>query len=279
VPVITLNALSAQIAIMHQLYGPTFVVAASCAAGSFAVGESFRKIVNGEVDVVVSGGSEALIAEMTFGAHDALRVLSKRNDPPEEASCPFDKRRDGFVLGEGAASLVIEEYERACRRGADIYAEIIGFASNSGAYHMVIPKPDGADTIRVMQEALRDAGIRPKEVQYINAHGTSTIQNDKVETFAIKEVFGKRAYEIPVSSTKSMIGHTIGAAGAIEAAVCCLSLKLGVITPTINYRCPDPACDLDYVPQTSRSAQVSVAMSNSFGFGSTNACLVFRRSD
>jgi 3-oxoacyl-[acyl-carrier-protein] synthase II len=206
-----------------------------------------------------------------------LRALSKRNAVPCEASCPFDKNRDGFVLAEGSATLVLEELNHALNRGANIYAEIIGYATNSGAHHMVIPKPTGQDINQVMINALKDAKIYPKDINYINAHGTSTIQNDKVETKAIKEVFSEYAYKIPVSSTKSMIGHTIGAAGAIEALVCALALENQIIPPTINYKTLDPECDLDYVPNKSRQTKLTTVISNSFGFGSNNVCLILKR--
>ncbi len=277
VPRITPNAVSSQIAIHFKVFGPNMVISNACASGANAVGEAYRKIQNGEADVVVSGGAEASLSEFTFGAYDALRVLSKRNAAPHEASRPFDKDRDGFVLGEGAATLILEELNHALERKAHIYAEMAGYSSNSGAHHMVIPEPTGKDIGMAMRAALKDASIQPKEIQYINAHGTSTLQNDRVETRAIKEVFGEYAYTIPVSSTKSMIGHTIGAAGAIEALVCACALENQIIPPTINYRNPDPECDLDYVPGKPRKAGLENVLSNSFGFGSNNACLVLRR--
>jgi 3-oxoacyl-[acyl-carrier-protein] synthase II len=277
VPRITPNAVSSQIAIYFNIFGPNMVVSNACASGTNAIGEAYRKIQNQEADIIFSGGAEASLSVFTFGAYDALRVLSSRDTPPQEASCPFDKARDGFVLGEGAATLVLEELHHALNRGAHIYAEIIGYTANSGAYHMVIPQPSGRDIIQAMTDALKDAQIQPQDIQYINAHGTSTIQNDNVETMAIKEVFGEYAYKIPVSSTKSMIGHSIGAAGAIEALACCLAVKEQIIPPTINYKNPDPECDLDYVPGQPRQARLDAVLSNSFGFGSNNACLIFRR--
>lgn len=277
VPRITPNALSSQIAIYFNLRGTNMVIANACASGTNAIGESYRKIKNNEADMIFSGGGEAPLTEFTFGAYDAMKVLSKRNGAAQEASRPFDKDRDGFVLAEGAATLVLEELGHALNRGAHIYSEIIGYVSNSGAYHMAIPKPEGSDVVRAMSDALNDARINPRDIDYINAHGTSTLPNDKVETKAIKDVFGECAYKIPVSSTKSMLGHSIGAAGAIEAAVCCLTIENQIIPPTINYKTHDPECDLDYVPVVPRQATVNTVLSNSFGFGSNNACLIFRK--
>lgn len=277
VPRITPNALSSQIAIYFNLRGTNMVIANACASGTNAIGESYRKIKNKEADIIFTGGAEAPLTEFTFGAYDTMRVLSKRNAVPQEASRPFDKDRDGFVLAEGAATLVLEELEHALNRGAHIYSEIIGYISNSGAYHMAIPQPEGLDVGRAMSDALNDAHIGPKEINYINAHGTSTTLNDKVETKAIKDVFGEYAYKIPVSSTKSMLGHSIGAAGAIEAAACCLAIENQIIPPTINYKNYDPQCDLDYVPREPRQVKVNTVLSSSFGFGSNNACLIFRK--
>ncbi len=277
VPRISPNAVSSHIAIQYGLLGPNMVISTACASGTHAIGEAFRKIQNGEIDICVSGGAEAPLTQFTFGAYDALKVLSKRNGSPQEASRPFDKERDGFVLGEGADILILEELTHALKRNAHIYAEIIGYASNSGAYHIVMPEPDGKDASRVMSQCLKDANLKPKDIDYINAHGTSTQANDKAETKAIKEVFADYAYKIPISSTKSMIGHTIGAAGAIEALVCALVIENNLIPPTINYKHKDPDCDLDYVPNQARSAKVNIALSNSFGFGSCNACLILKR--
>lgn len=277
VPRITPNAVSSQIAIYFNLRGTNMVISNACASGTNAIGESYRKIKNREADIIFTGGAEAPLTEFTFGAYDAMKVLSQKNTPPQEASRPFDKERDGFVLAEGAAALVLEELEHALSRGAHIYSEIIGYVSNSGAYHMAIPQPEGLDVGRAMSDALKDARIKPKDINYINAHGTSTILNDKVETKAIKDVFGEYAYKIPVSSTKSMLGHSIGAAGAIEAAACCLTIENQIIPPTVNYKNRDPECDLDYVPAVPRQARVNTVLSNSFGFGSNNACLIFRK--
>ncbi len=277
IPCVTPNAVSSQIAINFNILGPNMVISNACASGANAVGEAYRKIQNQEADLMLSGGAEAPLSQFSFGAYDALRALSKKNTVPKEASRPFDKDRDGFVLAEGSATLILEELNHALNRGAHIYAEITGYATNSGAYHMVIPEPTGADISQVMIDTLKDADIHTKNIDYINAHGTSTIQNDKVETKAIKEVFGEYAHKIPVSSTKSMIGHTIGAAGAIEALVCSLALENQIIPPTINYKNPDPECDLDYVPGEPRQAKLNTVISNSFGFGSNNVCLILRR--
>jgi 3-oxoacyl-[acyl-carrier-protein] synthase II len=277
VPRITPNAVSSHIAIQYGVLGPNMVISTACASGAHAVGEAFRKIQYGEMDVCISGGVEAPLTAFTFGAYCRLRVLSRRNDAPKEASRPFDLHRDGFVLGEGAAVLILEELEHALKRNAPIYAEVKGYASNSGGYHIVIPDPDGADACRAMGDAIKDAGISTNDINYINAHATSTGANDRTETKAIKAVFDERAYDIPVSSTKSMIGHTIGAAGAIEAAVCALAIKDQFVPPTINYKDKDPACDLDYVPGQGRAAALNTVLSNSFGFGNSNACLIFSK--
>ena len=277
VPRVTPNAVSSHIAIHFGFTGPNMVISTACASGTHAVGEALRKVQQGDVDVCVTGGAEAPISQGTFGAYCALRVLSKRNDAPQAASRPFDKGRDGFVLSEGAGILVLEELERARNRGAHIYAEVIGYAANSGAHHIVMPDATGKDATRVMAAALKDAGLMGKSIDYINAHATSTSANDSAETRAIKEVFGQAAYKIPVSSTKSMIGHSIGAAGGIEAVVCALCLEHQFIPPTINLTEPDPECDLDYVPNKGRQAKLDTVMSNSFGFGNCNACLVFSK--
>jgi len=276
---VTPNAISSHIAIQYNLLGSNMVISTACASGGYAIGEAFRKIQDEEMDICVSGGTEAPVTQFTFGAYCALRVLSKRNDSPQEASRPFDKQRDGFVLGEGAGIHILEELNHALKRNAHIYAEIIGYASNSGAYHMVMPEPNGKDAVAVISKALENANLTAKDIDYINAHGTSTQANDKVETLAIKNVFGEYSYKIPISSTKSMIGHTIGAAGAIEAVACCLALENQIIPPTINYQYKDPDCDLDYVPNQPRKAKIKTVLSNSFGFGSNNSCLIFRRFD
>ncbi len=278
VPRASPNAVSGHIAIQFGLWGPNFAISAACASGALAIGEALRKIRFGEIDVCLCGGVEAPLTRFSYASYSALGALSrKRNDAPREASRPFDRDRDGFVIAEGSAMLVVEEMDRALARDAHIYAEIAGYAAGCGAYHMVMPQPDGRDAARVMEGAIRDAGVPLGTIGYVNAHGTSTALNDAIETTAIKEVFRDRAYDIPISSTKSMIGHTIGAAGAIEALVSAMVLDRGIIPPTINYQCQDPDCDLDYVPNEARSVPVNAALSNSFGFGGCNACLVLRK--
>jgi 3-oxoacyl-[acyl-carrier-protein] synthase II len=278
VPRVTPNAVAAHIAIENGLRGPNMVVSTACASGNHGIGEALRKIQHGEADVMLAGGAEAPLTQFTYGAYCAMRsVLSKRNESPEEASRPFDKDRDGFVMGEGGAVLILEEMGRAIRRGARIYAELAGYGLTSGAYHIAMPQPDGEDAAEAMALALKDAGVDIEDVDYINAHGTSTVANDVAETRGIKRLFGKTAYRIPISSTKSMVGHSIGAAGAIEAVVCCLAIANRLIPPTINYRTKDPECDLDYVPNEAREAELKTVLSNAFGFGSVNACLVFRK--
>ena len=273
VPRVTPNAVASQIAIRYGLKGTNFVISSACASGAHAIGEAFRKLQYGEMDICLAGGVEAPLTRFGLGAYCALRVLSKNNANPAAASRPFDRARDGFVLSEGGAVLILEERDHALRRGASILAELVGYASNSGAHHMVMPEPEGNDAARVMAAALKDAGL--SRVDYINAHATSTRANDAVETKAIKAVFGKDAYHIPISSTKSMIGHSLGAAGAIEAVVCVKAIGAQFIPPTINLEEPDPDCDLDYVPGRGRAAKLGTVMSNSFGFGNCNAALVF----
>ncbi|MDD5584990.1 MAG: beta-ketoacyl-ACP synthase II [Candidatus Omnitrophica bacterium] len=277
VPRITPNAVSSQIAIFFKLQGPSMVIANACASGTNAIGEAYRTIKYNEADLIFTGGAEAPLTQFTFGAYDAMRVLSKTNEAPVRASRPFDAGRNGFVLAEGAATLILEELHHARTRGAHIYAEIIGYAANSGAHHMVMPAPGAEDISFLMQKVLREAGVAPKDIDYINAHGTSTELNDSIETKGIKAAFGEYAYKVPISSTKSMVGHSIGAAGAIEAVSCCLAIEHQTIPPTINYEDPDPECDLDYVPKTARVAKLDIVLSNSFGFGSNNACLLFKR--
>ena len=250
----------------------------ACASGTHAIGEAFHLIRRGLQDAVIAGGAEAAITPLGVGGFASMKALSTRNDDPARASRPFDKERDGFVIAEGSGILILEERERALKRGAKIYAEIIGYAANGDAHHMTAPAPGGEGAARCMALAVEDAEIRPNEVDYINAHGTSTEYNDINETQAIKKVFGEHAYKIPVSSTKSMTGHLLGAAGAIEGVYSVLALHHGLIPPTINYENPDPQCDLDYVPNQARKADIQVVLSNSFGFGGTNACVIFRRT-
>ncbi|MFI5355817.1 MAG: beta-ketoacyl-ACP synthase II [Opitutales bacterium] len=273
VPRISPNAVAGHIAIRYGLRGTNLVISTACCSGQHAIGEAFRKIQHGEMDACFAGGVEAPLTQFNFAAYCALRVLTKHNADPARASRPFDLTRDGFVMSEGGAMLVLEDLEYARRRGAPILAEITGYAANSGAHHMVMPDPAGRDAARVMAGALRDAGLQ--RVDYINAHATSTQANDAAETCAIKAVFGAEAARIPVSSTKSMTGHALGAAGAIEAVVCVKALQAQFIPPTINLETPDPVCDLDYVAREGRPAALRHIMSNSFGFGNCNAALIF----
>jgi 3-oxoacyl-[acyl-carrier-protein] synthase II len=277
VPSLIVNMASGQLSIRYKLKGPNSSVVTACATGNHAIGDAFRIIQRGEADLMVAGGSEAIIDELPIGGFAQMKALSTRNDEPTRASRPFDADRDGFVPGEGAGLVVLESADHARRRGARIYAEIVGYGMTADAYHMTAPDPDGDGAVRAMAGALRDAGLRPEDVGYINAHGTSTPYNDKTETLAIKQVFGEHAQRLAVSSTKSMTGHLLGAAGGIETIATVLALQHGILPPTINYEKPDPECDLDYVPNTARKAEVDAAISNGFGFGGTNATLAFRR--
>ncbi|GBD95959.1 MAG TPA: beta-ketoacyl-[acyl-carrier-protein] synthase II [Nitrospirae bacterium] len=275
IPKIMYNSAAGHISMRFGLQGEGYTVSTACASGAHAVGEAHRLIRHGYAGVMIAGGTDVPLSPHLHGAWCALRVLSTKNDVPEAASCPFDKNRNGFVLAEGAGILILEELEHALSRSANIYAEIIGYGTSFDASHITAPNAGGQ--IIAIQRALDDGNVSPQEIDYINAHGTATKINDKVETRAIKEVFGKRAYSIPVSSTKSMTGHTMGAAGAIELIACCLTLKDNIIPPTINYSEPDPECDLDYVPNNAREANVNTALSNSFGFGGNNAVLIIRK--
>ena len=277
VPSLIVNMASGQLSIRYKLKGPNSSVVTACATGNHAIGDAFRIIQRGDADLMVAGGSEAIIDELPLGGFAQMKALSTRNDEPTRASRPFDADRDGFVAGEGAGIVVLENLEQARRRGARIYGEIVGYGMTADAYHMTAPDPEGDGAMRAMAGALRDGGLRPEDVGYINAHGTSTPYNDKTETLAIKQVFGDHARRLAVSSTKSMTGHLLGAAGGIETIVTVLALQQGILPPTINYETPDPDCDLDYVPNTARKADVDVAISNGFGFGGTNATLAFRR--
>ncbi len=270
------NIASGYISIEYGFKGPNTCVVTACATGTHAIGDAFKIIQRGDADIMIAGGSEAAITPLGMAGFASMKALSTRNDEPQKASRPFDAERDGFVMGEGAGVLVLEELEHAKRRGAKIYAEIVGYGLTGDAYHITAPCADADGAKRVISMALNDARINPPEVDYINAHGTSTPLNDKVETLAIKEVFGKHAYELKVSSIKSMIGHLLGAAGAVEAIATVKTIETGIIPPTINYEHPDPECDLDYVPNKAIEYPVKVAVSNSFGFGGTNACLVFK---
>ncbi|REJ33437.1 MAG: beta-ketoacyl-[acyl-carrier-protein] synthase II [Bacillota bacterium] len=249
----------------------------ACASGSNAIGDAARIIQRGEADIMITGGTEASVTPVALAGFSAARALSTRNDAPQKASRPFDKERDGFVLAEGAGILVLESLEHAQARGARIYGEVAGYACTGDAYHITQPAPEGEGAYRAIRRALEDAGVSPDEIDYINAHGTSTEYNDYFETLAIKRALGEAAYRVPISSTKSMTGHLLGAAGAVEAIVCLLAMERGLIPPTINYEVPDPGCDLDYVPNEARPAKIDVAVSNSFGFGGHNAVLVLRR--
>jgi len=277
IPMVIPNMAAGQIAILFGAKGPNTAVCTACAAGSHAISEAMRLIREGRADIIICGGTEGLITPLTVAGFTVIKALSTRfNDEPEKASRPFDAKRDGFVIAEGSGVLILESLEHALERGAKIYAELCGYGLTGDAYHMTAPPPDGEGAARCMEQALADAGLTYREVDYINAHGTSTPLNDAAETKAIKQVFKERAKEIPVSSTKSMTGHLLGGAGGVEAVFTVKTVAEGIIPPTINYEEPDPECDLDYVPNKARKARVKVAMSNSFGFGGTNAVLVFK---
>jgi 3-oxoacyl-[acyl-carrier-protein] synthase II len=276
IPMLIVNLAPGQISIYFGARGPNSSVVTACATGNHSIGEACRIIQRGDADVMIAGGAESTITPLAIGGFCSMRALSTRNEEPQRASRPFDKDRDGFVIAEGAGLLILEELDHAARRGARIYAEIIGFGCNADAYHISAPSPNGMGAAKCMEIALKDAGINYDEVDYVNAHGTSTPLNDLSETMAMKTVFRDRARKIAVSSTKSMTGHLLGAAGGVEAIYSVLAISRGVIPPTINYETPDPECDLDYVPNTPREATVRVVMSNSFGFGGTNATLIFR---
>jgi 3-oxoacyl-[acyl-carrier-protein] synthase II len=273
------NMAGGNVSIDFNLYGPNSTVVTACAASANAIGDAAEVIKRGAADVMVAGGGEASITRFAVGGFSQARALSTNNDDPDGASRPFDLDRDGFVMGEGAAVLILEEYEHAKARGARIYGELVGYGMSADGYHITLPRPGGAGAARAMQAALEDAGLDPGDLDYINAHGTSTPANDKTETAAIKLALGDAAYSVPVSSTKSMTGHLLGAAGAIESVVCLLAIRDGVIPPTINYEHPDPECDLDYVPNVAREATVRTAMTNSFGFGGHNVSLIFAAVD
>jgi 3-oxoacyl-[acyl-carrier-protein] synthase II len=274
VPKMMLNAAAGQIAIAFGLGGPNWGVASACASANHAMGTALRTIQFGDADVMLTGGSEAAMTYLAIAGFSNMGALSTRNDAPEKASRPFDKNRDGFVLGEGAAVLVFEKLEHALARDAKIYAEVLGIGNSDDAYHITAPDPDGTGGAYAMNAALKDAGIRPEQMSYINAHGTSTPLNDKIETAAIKKTFGAHAKKIPVSSTKSMVGHLLGAAAAVELVATVLSIRDGMVHPTANYETPDPDCDLDYVPGSKRSVDVQYAMSNSLGFGGHNSAII-----
>ncbi|MGW8272339.1 MAG: beta-ketoacyl-ACP synthase II [Thermodesulfovibrionales bacterium] len=277
IPMLIINLASGQVSMKYGMKGPNSAVVTACATGSHAIGDAFRIIQRGEADAMLAGGTESVITPLAIAGFAVMKALSARNSEPERASRPFDSARDGFVMGEGAGVVMLESLEHALARGARIYAEIVGYGMSADAYHMTTPSPGGEGPARCMAAALADARIRPEEVSYINAHGTSTRYNDEYETAAIKRVFGDHAYRLAVSSTKSMTGHLLGAAGGVEAIVCILSIVTGIVPPTINYENPDPECDLDYVPNEARRMVVDYALSNSFGFGGTNACVLFKK--
>ncbi|MGI8836873.1 MAG: beta-ketoacyl-ACP synthase II [Pyrinomonadaceae bacterium] len=273
------NLAAGQVSIRYGAKGPNSATATACSAGAHAIGDSFKIIQRGDADIMICGGAESAITPMSVAGFASMRALSTRNDDPLHASRPFERDRDGFVIGEGAGIMILEEMEFAKRRGARIYAELVGYGMTADAFHLTMPDETGSGAIRVMKKTIKDAGIQPEQVGYINAHGTSTPYNDKFETLAIRKTFGDHAYKLAVSSTKSMTGHLLGAAGGIEGVFSVLSLHRKVLPPTINYVNPDPDCDLDYVPNVPREAEVEYALSNSFGFGGTNAALLFKRYD
>jgi 3-oxoacyl-[acyl-carrier-protein] synthase II len=277
IPMLIINMASGWVSILLGLKGPNLAVVTACATGTHAIGEAFRIIQHGQAKVMVAGGTESCITPLGVGGFCALKALSRRNDDPKAASRPFDKLRDGFVMGEGAGMVILEELEHAKSRGAQIYGELAGYGLNGDAYHMTAPNPNGEGASRCMSVALKDARMNPEDISYINAHGTSTELNDKTETLAIKNVFKDHARQIPISSTKSMTGHTLGAAGGIEFVVCCLSLKNQTLHPTINLTHPDPECDLDYIPGTARKTTVDACLSNSLGFGGHNTTIIIKK--
>ncbi|MCX8159548.1 MAG: beta-ketoacyl-ACP synthase II [Candidatus Saccharicenans sp.] len=272
-----INEAPGHISIRYRASGPNLANATACSTGAHAIGEAFRMIQLGLADRMIAGGAEAPITPLSLAGFCNMKALSERNDEPEKASRPFDARRDGFVMSEGAGIVLLEELDSALKRGARIYAEVLGYGLNGDAYHVTAPSPDGDGAARVMMMALRDGRVNPEDVQYINAHGTSTQYNDKTETLAVKKVFGERAKKVGVSSTKSMTGHLLGAAGGVETAITALAIFHQVMPPTVNYEFPDPECDLDYVPNVARPAEIIHALTNSFGFGGTNACLLLKK--
>ena len=277
IPASIINLAAGQVSIRFSAKGPNSATCTACSASAHAIGDAFEIIRRDDADVMIAGGSEAAITPMGVGGFAAMRALSTRNDEPDRASRPFDQERDGFIMGEGSGVVILEELEFAKERGATIYAELVGYGMSADAFHITAPSEDGDGGMRVMSAALRDAGVTPDKVDYINAHGTSTPFNDKLETLAIKRLFGEHAHQLAISSTKSMTGHLLGAAGGLEAGITVLAVKHQVIPPTINYEYPDPECDLDYVPNIKRSAKIDYALSNSFGFGGTNGVLLFKR--
>lgn len=277
IPMLIVNEAAGQVGITFGLKGPNSCVATACASGGHAIGDAFKILERGDAEVMICGGTESCIVAMGVGGFCALKALSTRNNEPQKASRPFDRERDGFVMAEGCGIVVLETLEHASKRKANIYAEITGYGMSCDAYHITAPDPDGDGATRAMEQALKDAELNPEEIDYINAHGTSTKLNDKIETISIKKVLASHAKKVMVSSTKSMTGHLLGAAGGLEFVVCCLTIKDNVVAPTINYEYPDPDCDLDYVPNTARNIKINVCMSNSLGFGGHNAVLIVKR--
>jgi 3-oxoacyl-[acyl-carrier-protein] synthase II len=277
IPMLIANMASGQIAIQFGAKGPNTCIVTACATGAHCIGDAFRAILYGDADAVIAGGTEANITPLTISGFNAMKALSTRNEEPQKACRPFEKNRDGFVVAEGSGILILEELEFALKRNAKIYGELIGYGYSGDAYHITAPPPDGEGAARCMRMAIKDAGLKPGDIDYINAHGTSTPLNDLTETLAIKTVFGEYARKVSVSSTKSMTGHLLGAAGSTEAIFALLAIRDSIIPPTINYDVPDPECDLDYVPNRARHQSLNVTMSNAFGFGGTNATLIFRR--
>jgi 3-oxoacyl-[acyl-carrier-protein] synthase II len=277
IPMLVINLASGQISIRFGAKGPNSAVATACATGSHAIGDAYKIIQRGDADIMIAGGTEAVITPLGIGGFNAMKALSTRNDEPSRASRPFDINRDGFVMGEGAGILILENLENALDRETKIYAEIVGYGMTADAYHITSPSPAGEGAARCINMSLRDSEVNPSEINYINAHGTSTKSGDELETNAIKTVFGEHAYQMAISSTKSMTGHLLGAAGGMEAVITILSIYNDIVPPTINLDDPDPECDLDYVPHKSRGMRVNYALTNSFGFGGTNACLLFKK--
>ena len=277
IPMLIVNLASGHISIIFGAKGPNSAVVTACATGTHNIGDAFKIIQRGDADAMIAGGTEACVTPMGIGGFNAMKALSTRNDEPQRASRPFDLDRDGFIMGEGAGLMVLEELEHAKARGANILAELAGYGLSGDAYHLTAPAPNGEGAARCIKMAMKDAGMGPEEISYVNAHGTSTKFNDEFETMAIKSALGDHAYKVPVSSTKSMTGHLLGAAGGVEAIVAVKTIMEGKIPPTINYETPDPLCDLDYVPNTARDMEVHAALSNSFGFGGTNGCLIFKK--
>ncbi len=277
IPATIVNLASGWVSIRTGAKGPNSATATACTTGAHTIGDSFRIIQRGEADVMICGGAEAAVTPMSIGGFAAMRALSQRNDEPERASRPWDAGRDGFIVGEGAGILVLEDLEHARRRGAKILAEIVGYGMTGDAFHITSPSEDGDGAYRVMKVAMKDAGLQPSQIDYVNAHGTSTPMGDRVETVAIKRAFGEFAAKVPVSSTKSMTGHLLGGAGGVEAGICIMAIRDQIAPPTINYEVPDPECDLDYVPNHARPMKIDHALTNSFGFGGPNGCLIFKK--